>query len=100
VVFSKTAVKLLGAEVFGAAAQHFNAICDCFLVSSCMQIDESGAEEYGSDQFFKYAGAIEEAEKRQFETDEQFRELLLKLDVSYVSFKSRLISQLFLLLLF
>lgn len=48
-----------------------------------MQSEESCAEEYGSDQFFKYAGAIEEAEKRQFETDEQFREMLLKLDVSY-----------------
>ncbi|KAG0581543.1 hypothetical protein KC19_4G259800 [Ceratodon purpureus] len=45
--------------------------------------EESCAEEYGSDQFFKYAGAIEEAEKRQFETDEQFREMLLKLDEEY-----------------
>ena len=70
-----------------------------FLVSSCMQSDESCGDEYGSDQFFKYAGAIEEAEKRQFETDEQFREMLLKLDVS-VMFESGLISQLFLLLLF
>lgn len=49
-----------------------------------MQSEEScAAEEYGSDQFFKYEGAIEEAEKRQFEIDEQFREMLLRLDVSY-----------------
>lgn len=58
-------------------------ICDYFVVSSCMQSEESPADEYGSEEFFKYAGAIEEATKRQSEADAQFREMLLKLDVSY-----------------
>ncbi len=47
-----------------------------------MQGEESSADEYGSDEFSKYAGAIEEATKRQSEADAQFREMLLKLDVS------------------
>lgn len=68
--------------MYVAAAQHFNEICDCLCGSSCMQCAESSADEYGSDEFFKYAGAIEEATKRQSEADAQFKEMLLKLDVS------------------
>jgi len=82
VILSKTAVKVLGAELYAAAVQHFNEICGCLCGSSCMQGEESSADEYGSDDFFKYAGAIEEATKRQSEADAQFREMLLKLDVS------------------
>lgn len=45
--------------------------------------EEPNGEEYGSDKSFTYAGAIEEAERRQAEADAQFREMLLRLDEEY-----------------
>lgn len=66
---------------------HNNKTCNRMNALSCLQAEECSADEYGSDDFFKYAGAIEEATKRQSEADAQFREMLLKLDVSNDWFK-------------
>lgn len=59
-------------------------------MSSLFQIEEA----IGQDSFLNgsenrdqasenYAGAIQESERRQAEADAQFREMLLKLDVSF-----------------
>lgn len=47
----------------------------------CVDGEEKASQYSGASE--DYTGAIEEAERRQADADAQFREMLLKLDVSY-----------------